>query len=158
MNLLDPNHLTPDVLRRAFALYRDTQMPMGAPHVWEEDDHDIGLDGRFNLSLLGRYIEESYRLDVIARLKPDAHPEQIEPVIRLFVAFERSGIETERFVQAMKCALGLKRHQVDALIKRVGQSVAEENTVEISREIAEWRREAMAQRDARRASKIRQEG
>lgn len=157
MNLLEPNHITPDVLRRAFALYRDTQMPMNAPHVWEEDDYDLGLDGRFNLSLLGRYIEEAYRLDVIARLKPEAHPEQIEPVIRLFVAFERSGVETERFVKAMKCALGLKRHQVDALIVAVGQKVIDERAVEIAKDIAEWRREAQAQQDARLASKVRQD-
>ncbi|UTC28819.1 hypothetical protein MARCHEWKA_03070 [Brevundimonas phage vB_BpoS-Marchewka] len=155
MNLLDPTHITPEVLRRAFALYGDSVHPAHAPHVWEEDDHDIGLDGRFNLSLLGRYIEECYRLDCVARLKPTASAEEIEIVIRLYVASERSGVEFDRFVRAMKCALDLKRHEVEALVKAVGQKVCTENTIEIARDISEWRR---AEKEARRRPKVSQDG
>lgn len=155
MNLLDPTHISPEVLRRAFALYRDTVLPARAPHVWEEDDHDIGLDGRFNLSLLGRYIEESYRLDLIARLKPDASAEDIEEVVRLYGEHERTGFETDRFVRAMKVALGLKRHQVEALVKAVGKKVCAEKTIEIAREIAEWCR---VEKEARKRAKVSQDG
>lgn len=156
MNLLDPTYITPEVLRRAFALYRDAVLPARAPHVWEDDDHDIGLDGRFNLSLLGRYIEECYRLDCVARLKPTASAQDIEAVLRLHVAHERTSMESDRFVRAMKAALGLKRCQVEALAQAVGKRVCAERTVEIAQEISAWRR---AEKEARRRkAKVRQEG
>lgn len=154
MNLLDPNHITPEVLRRAFGFYQDAVHPALAPHIWEEDDYDIGLDGRFNLSLLGRYIEEAYCLDCVAKLKPDAPAGEIETVIHLFFKHERTGFEADRFILALKSALALKRHQIDRLIKIVGRKACSDLTIEIAKEIAA---ERAAEKAARRGAKIRQD-
>ena len=155
MNLLDPTHITPEVLRRAFSFYRDSIHPAHAPHVWEEDDHDVGLDGRFNLSLLGRYIEEAYCLDCVAKLKPGAPADEIEAIIRMFGSREHTGFETDRFVVAMKCALGLKRHEVDRLMREVGQKVCQEQTRVLAQEIAARR---AAEKAALRPAKVVSEG
>lgn len=139
MNLLDPEYLKPDVLRRAFELYCDGLHPASAPYIWEEDTHDIGLDGRFNLSLLGRYIEEAFRLDQIAKLKPTAHAGEIESILLGYCAEPRSCLEEARFIAAVKGALALAPHEVRLVVRVLKAPLQRDSVSSAARRISSAR-------------------
>lgn len=128
MNLIDPNTVTPEVLRRAVSLYCAAVHPGSCPYFFDDGDNDMGIDGRFNLSMLGRFIEEAIVLDAITTLKPSCDISQVERIVRLQMSVERSRPEYERFITALSSALALNRVRTEALIRPIVRTLGADHT------------------------------
>ena len=126
MNLLDPTTITPEVIRRALILYQAEVRPGARPFLFEDGGNDLGIDGRFNLSMLGRFLEEALLLDACALLKPDCDVEDLERIVRSYAETEHTRAEHERFMAALKTALGMKRHEVQGFIDLIRQQMTRE--------------------------------
>lgn len=119
MNLIDPHSITPEVLRRAVELYCADIHPATRPYHWTDDDNEMGLDGRFNLSLLGRCIEEAILLDAVTHLKASSAISKIERVVRRQMTVEHSRLEYDRFIKALATALGKSVGETEAFIRPI---------------------------------------
>ena len=132
MNLIDPHTITPEVLRRAVDLYCESVHPAHCPFHWNDGENDMGLDGRFNLSALGRFIEEAVVLDAITGLKSSSDIAQIERIVRLQFSVERTRLEYDRFIKAFSLALALDVVQAEALIRPITRAMTAETAQAIT--------------------------